>query len=98
LLVVVLHALALGGLYGAGWIAFNLWLLAVGALTLVDGLRELDLGTTNRGLFALSALLLARFFDTDLSFLLRGIGFVTLGACCFGLNVWLMRRLRRRTA
>jgi uncharacterized membrane protein len=94
-LVVLLHALALSGLHGGGWIAFNLWLLAVGALTLVDGLRELDLGTTNRGLLALSALLLARFFDTDLSFLLRGIGFVTLGAICFALNVWLMRRVRR---
>jgi hypothetical protein len=98
ILVVVLHGFALSGLQGGGWIAFNLWLLVVGALTLVEGLHGLDLSTSNRGLLALSALLLARFFDTDLSFLVRGIGFVTLGAICFGLNLWLMRRVRRRTA
>ena len=98
LLIVLLHAFALSGLAGGGWIAFNLWLLAVGALTLVEGLRGLDLTTANRGLLALSALLLARFFDTDLSFLVRGIGFVTLGAICLGLNLWLMRRVQGRTA
>lgn len=98
ILVVVLHALALNGMQGAGWIAFNLWLLIVGGLGLVEGLRGLDLGMTNRGLLALSALLLARFFDSDLSFLVRGLGFVTLGATCFALNIWLMRRVRRRTA
>jgi uncharacterized membrane protein len=98
ILVVGLHALALNGMQGAGWIAFNLWMLVVGALALIEGLRALDLGTTNRGLFALSALLLARFFDTDLSFLVRGLGFVALGGTCFALNIWLMRRVQRRAA
>lgn len=98
ILIVLLHALALSGVDGGGWIAFNLWLLAVGALTLVEGLRGLDLSKANRGLLALSALLLARFFDTDLSFLVRGIGFITLGAICLGLNLWLMRRVRGRMA
>jgi len=95
-LVVVTHALALRGVT-AGWIAFNLWLLAVGSLTIVDGVRELRLGTANRGLLALAALILSRFFDTDLSFLARGLAFVALGLACFALNVGLMRRLRTRT-
>jgi uncharacterized membrane protein len=97
LLIVVTHALRLGGMEIAGWIAFNVWLLAVGSLTLIEGVRTLRLGTANRGLLTLAALIVARFFDTDLSFLWRGIGFVTLGIACLALNFWLMRRVRRET-
>jgi uncharacterized membrane protein len=97
LLVVVTHALRLGGIEIAGWIAFNVWLLAVGSLTLIEGMRTLKLGTANRGLLTLAALVVARFFDTDLSFLWRGVGFVTLGIACLALNFWLMRRVRRET-
>ena len=98
LLVVVMHAFALGGMNEGGWIVFNVWLLAVGILTLLEGIRAMELGTANRGLLALSALILARFFDTELSFLVRGLAFVTLGIACFGLNLWLVRRLRRSAA
>jgi uncharacterized membrane protein len=97
-LVIVTHALAIGGVEDAGPIAFNLWLLAAGSLTLVEGIDRLSLGTANRGLLALAALVLSRFFDTDLSFLVRGLGFVTLGIACFTLNIWLMRRLRTGAA
>lgn len=96
-LVVVTHALRLGGIEDAGWIAFNGWLLAVGSLTLIEGIRSLRLGAANRGLLALAALVVVRFFDTDLSFLWRGVGFVTLGIACLALNFWLMRRVRRET-
>ena len=96
-LVVVTHALRLGKVEIAGWIAFNVWLLAVGSLTVIEGVRTLRLGTANRGLLTLAALVVARFFDTDLSFLWRGVGFVTLGIACLALNFWLMRRVRRET-
>ena len=95
-LAVVAHGLAILGL-DVGWIVFNVWLLAVGSLTLIEGVRRLALGTANRGLLTLSALALARFFDSDLTFLARGIAFVVLGIACFALNVWLMRRVRRGT-
>jgi hypothetical protein len=92
-----MHALAMSGSVQAGWIAFNLWLLVVGVLTLIEGVRVLELGAANRGLLALAALIGARFFDTDLSFLARGLAFVTLGIACFALNIWLMRRVRTTT-
>jgi hypothetical protein len=95
-LVAGLYALALAGLPDLGWLGFNAWLLAVGAATLNDGFRRMELGTANRGLLAVGALLIARFFDTDFSFLLRGLAFVALGAGCFVVNVWLMRRGRRQ--
>ena len=95
-LVAGLYALALAGLPDLGWLGFNAWLLAVGAATLNDGFRRMELGTANRGLLAVGAFLIARFFDTDFSFLLRGLAFVALGAGCFIVNVWLMRRGRRQ--
>jgi hypothetical protein len=93
ILVIAFHALAMLGVE-AGWLAFNAWLLAVGVLTLIEGIRSQELGTSNRGLFALAALILSRFFDTDLSFLARGLVFVGFGTACFLLNLWLMRRTR----
>ena len=96
LLAVMVHGLGLAGVESVGWVAFNLWLLAAGTLTLLDGIRDLRLGTANRGLLALSALAISRFFDTDLSFLARGLGFVTLGIACFTLNIVLMRRMRTK--
>jgi uncharacterized membrane protein len=98
LLVVVMHGLSMLGADAAGWIVFNLWLLALGVFTVIEGLRSLELGTTNRGLAALAALIAARFFDTDLNFLARGLAFVTFGLACFSLNLWMMRRMRRRAA
>ena len=97
-LMAACYGLAVAGLPDLGWVAFNAWLLAVGAVTLNDGFRRMELGTANRGLAAVAAFLIARFFDTDLSFLFRGLMFVTLGAACFVVNVWLMRRGRRQVA
>ena len=97
-LVAGMYALALAGLPDLGWIVFNVWLLAVGAVTLSEGFQRMELGTANRGLLAVGAFLIARFFDTDFSFLLRGLAFVALGTACFLVNVWLMRRSRRQPA
>jgi len=94
-LVIVMHLLSMFSLQEGGWIAFNVWLLALGVLTILEGLRTVRLGTANRGLAALAALVIARFFDTDLSFLARGLVFVSFGVGCFVLNFWLMRRMRK---
>ena len=94
ILVVILHALSLLDIQLPGWIAFNLWLLVFGVLTVVEGVRSAALGTANLGLLTLGALIAARFFDTDLSFLARGLAFVAFGVGCLAVNVWMMRRAR----
>jgi uncharacterized membrane protein len=91
-LVAGLYMIARGGPPHFEWLVFNLWLLAVGAVTLKEGFRRMEFGTANRGLLAIGAFLIARFFDTDVSFLLRGVAFVALGAGCLGVNIWLARR------
>ena len=100
-------AWACGGLVGASGVTLalaghdvaaaalvNVWLLASGSLALRSGLRRGSLGEANRGLFALAALAAVRFFDTDLGFLVRGVGFVVLGLAFLGTNLWLLRRGR----
>jgi uncharacterized membrane protein len=92
LLVVVLHLFSMFDVQLAGWIAFNLWLLAFGVLTAIEGVRSADLGTANLGLLTLAALIVARFFDTDLSFFARGLVFVAFGVGCLAVNIWMMRK------
>jgi uncharacterized membrane protein len=98
LVVVIGHVLAQSGVDEAGWMLFNLWLLGAGIAILAEGVRVMELGTVNRGLAAVAAFMVARFFDTELSFLLRGVGFVTLGLVCLAVNLWLIRGVRRVAA
>jgi uncharacterized membrane protein len=75
-------------------VTFNIYLLVLGILTLVDGARSGRLGRANLGMAILSALLVARFFDADIGFTLRGVLFILLGAGFLATNVVLGRRLR----
>jgi hypothetical protein len=98
LVIVIGHVLAQAGADEIGWMLFNVWLLAAGVAVLAEGVRMMELGTVNRGLAAVAAFMVARFFDTELSFLLRGVGFVTLGFACLAVNLWLIRGARRVAA
>ena len=71
---------------------FDLYVLVVGLWLLVTGLRIAKQGQMNIGLLALASLVLARFFDSDLSFLLRGLVFIVLGIAFLGANVVMLRR------
>ncbi len=75
-------------------ILYNLYLLILGILTFGDGIRKARLGRTNAGMAILSVLVVARFFDSDLSFSLRGILFILLGTGFLAANVLLARRYR----
>jgi hypothetical protein len=43
-------------------------------------------------------LVLLRFFDSDLSYVVRGVGFIITGAGFFATNLWLRRQVRGATA
>lgn len=72
----------------------HFYLLALVAALIRTGLRETRLGLANLGVALLAALVLLRFFDSDLSYVVRGVGFIVTGAGFFGAIVWLRRRLR----
>lgn len=95
---------AVSALAAVGWIAamyeaeaisavlFNLYLLVLGIGTLVIGFRNRRLGTVNTGMAVLAAVILCRFFDRDINFLVRGIAFILIGIGFLMTNLMLVRR------
>ena len=71
---------------------FNVYLFVLGLGALIAGIRGNKLGTVNAGLVALAALIIARFFDTEMSFLARGLAFIFIGLGFLATNIVMVRR------
>ncbi|MDH3626458.1 MAG: DUF2157 domain-containing protein [Acidobacteriota bacterium] len=76
----------------------NLAVLAVGLTLCIHGFQHHKLGTVNGGLVLLLAVFLARFMDIDLTFLVRGVAFMVVGAGFLAVNGWLYQRSRKEVA
>ena len=84
------------GLISTAAVVFiNLLVFVIGLLTIRNGARINHLGILNYGLLIITALVVCRFFDTDLSFVVRGMLFVSVGAGFFIANY---RMLKNRKA
>lgn len=68
-------------------------LLAVGFI--VHGVKNISLLTTNLGMAALCALILIRFFDSDMDILWRGVAFLILGGAFLLVNLKLLQVKKR---
>ncbi|MDE0838960.1 MAG: DUF2157 domain-containing protein [Kiritimatiellae bacterium] len=73
-------------------IVFNIYVFALGAQRLVIGFKSMRVGMVNTGILLIFALIILRFFDTEMSFVARGIVFVILGVAFLVTNVVLARR------
>lgn len=73
-------------------ILFDVFLFALGVGTLWRGLREDQLGVVNGGMLMLAGLIITRFFDSDLGFVVRGLAFIVVGIGFFATNLVLIRR------
>jgi len=74
----------------------NLYLLVMGIALGVAGIRNVRLGLVNAGMLVVCPLILLRFFDSDFSFVARGLAFIVLGAGFLGANLVAGRRLKGR--
>jgi len=70
----------------------NLYVFIIGILTIRDGANQNHLGILNYGLLMITALVICRFFDTNLSFVLRGILFILIGVGFFATNYWMLQK------
>jgi hypothetical protein len=70
----------------------NLIMLSIGVGFLIRGVKNTGLLTTNIGMVTVCALILMRFFDSDMSFLLRGVVFLIFGASFLLVNLKILRR------
>jgi hypothetical protein len=75
------------------WI--NLLTLLVAILTIREGAMRNHFGILNYGLLIITGLIVCRFFDVNIDFVLKGILFVLVGLGFFFANMWMMKRKKK---
>lgn len=75
-------------------IVANVAALALGVAACAGGLRHGAFGRANAGLLLIAATAVARFFDFDVSFVVRGLAFILVGIGFLAINVRVARRRR----
>jgi hypothetical protein len=75
----------------------NILVLALGVLAIKDGSARVDFSMLNFGLLIISGLIIARFFDTNMSFAVRGILFIAVGAGFFAANYFVGKKKKQLT-
>ena len=73
----------------------NFFMLALGIYTLLRGIRSERVVEANLGMFVIALLATARFFDTDLAFVVRGIAFILIGLGFLVTNLIVFKRKAR---
>ncbi|MDA7501890.1 DUF2157 domain-containing protein [Chitinophagales bacterium] len=82
----------LGFYSGVAPVFINTWILLIGVTTIWQGAKSDSLAKLNLGLLIITVLIACRFFDTDVSFLIRGLIFLSIGIGFFGANYWLLKK------
>ncbi|WP_396601962.1 DUF2157 domain-containing protein [Algibacter sp. R77976] len=77
-------------------ILINLLVLALGIITIKIGADKFHFGILNYGLLIITTLTVCRFFDTNMSFVLRGLLFVSVGVGFFITNYVMLKRQKSK--
>ncbi|HMP72255.1 MAG TPA: DUF2157 domain-containing protein [Kiritimatiellia bacterium] len=91
-LVVVAYGVAASGGDVVAAVMMSCFVAFVGLARIVNGVRRVELREFNSGMGIFTALLVFRFFDSDFSFITKGLVFIGLGAVFLICNVVLTRR------
>jgi len=78
----------------AATLLMNAYLLVLGIHTIIVGIRRNRIGIVNGGMLMVTALIIARFFDSDFDFLVRGLAFIGIGAGFLVTNVILVKKMK----
>ncbi len=73
----------------------NCFLLGLGIFTLLRGIRAARVVEANLGMLVVAILAIARFFDNDLEFFVRGVAFIAIGLGFLGTNLVVFKRRAR---
>ncbi len=76
-------------------VTFNLLLLAASILTIQKGIKTHSFKHLNIGLVMISILIFSRFVDSNISFMLRGLIFIGVGAAFIFANTHLSKKLKQ---
>ena len=71
---------------------FNAYLFILSMTRIIIGVRNNSLDVVNTGMVMLAALILARFFDSDLNFIFKGLSFIIVGIGFLLTNSMILRK------
>ena len=74
----------------------NLYAFTLAVFTVICGIKRDCLLSINAGLLLLTALIVARFFDSDYGFVVRGVAFIIVGIGFLGMNVWVLAKRKNK--
>ncbi|MFC1576841.1 DUF2157 domain-containing protein [Candidatus Omnitrophota bacterium] len=74
-------------------VVFNVYLFGLSVSRIVSGIRDSNLGIINTGMLMLAILIIARFFDSDINFIFKGLVFIMVGIGFLATNAALFRRM-----
>jgi uncharacterized membrane protein len=81
----------------AAQVLINMMILLMAIHTILDGAQQNHLGILNYGLVIISLLICCRFFDTNFSFVIRGLLFIAIGAGFFIANYYMLQKRKKET-
>ena len=70
-------------------VLMNAYVLSLSVMLILRGVREGSLGVLNIGMLMVATMMIMRFFDSNFSFVVRGLAFVVMGSCFLVTN-WVM--------
>ena len=73
-------------------IFFNFYTLGVGLFSVKKGIENRQLGVMNLGISIVSLLIICRFFDTDIPFVVKGVLFLLVGISFFVANYYMAKK------
>lgn len=79
-----------------GTIIVNLIVLALGITTIKIGADKFHFGILNYGLIIITALIACRFLDTNMSYVIRGLLFVSVGLGFFFTNYMMLKKQKSK--
>lgn len=94
--IIIFPAIYIIGMYNdyAASILNNLLVLCLGIAAIREGTTKYDFSILNFGLIIIAGLIIARFFDTNMTFAVRGLLFIAVGAGFFIANNFVAKRKR----
>ncbi len=70
----------------------NLIIFALSILTIIEGAKQEHFGILNFGLSIITILIICRFLDSNLSFVIRGLLLMIIGVGFFVANYWMLKK------
>ena len=76
---------------------FNGYIFMLSGITIAEGIRKNSLRTLNMGMVILAVLIVLRFFDQEIGFLVKGVVFIVMGAGFLAVNGIMIRKIGGRS-